>query len=670
MRFVLKTLWGACGAAVLSVGLAAADHSLGEVAARYEAGASVEALQQIDALVVRALDEVDVRKDLEVLLIRMLQPDATAEARLFACQRLAVVGTEASLAALGELLRSPDTVGMACLALANHPADRAGAVLRQALVRLEGTARIQVVSALGTRRDTGAVRALSGLASGSDLPTAEAAALALGRIANGPARRALAGLRRSPAVGMEAALDEAWLMVGEALVREGDRGGARRVYLGLLGPAHANAVRAGALEALLTLEPARAEALILRILRREDPDLLPDVALRPVAIAGVGRLGSAASGAVMAAELARLEVHERVFLIAALADLGARAPRDAMAAQLEDSSAEVRLAVIRAFARLNDPADVSVLAAAMVRSGSVSERRAVESALVQLPGGVATDQMILRVLRNGPVAGRAGLINVLAMRGTREAVPEFLRAIESPETPVARAAWQGLGRLATPDDLPGLLDRYVQLGAGVVRDDAEATLAQVLGRVSDPEGRARMITVRVASAGSVEGRTAYVRLLPIAGDGSALAAAREALLDSRVEVRDAGVRALAAWPTSAATDSLFELWRGSDSEAHRALALRGLVRLAGESNTRPSAELVVHYGRLLAATTTDEERKLILGALGGCGRADALELALEQLDQVGVKAEAGQAVRRIADAIKGTDREAAEAALKRVSGGP
>ena len=49
----------------------------------------------------------------------------------------------------------------------------------------------------------------------------------------------------------------------------------------------------------------------------------------------------------------------------------------------------------------------------------------------------------------------------------------------------------------------------------------------------------------------------------------------------------------------------------------RGLALRGLVRLAGEENAHPNAKLIEHYRQLLAGAHTDADLRLILGALGG-----------------------------------------------------
>jgi hypothetical protein len=103
---------------------------------------------------------------------------------------------------------------------------------------------------------------------------------------------------------------------------------------------------------------------------------------------------------------------------------------------------------------------------------------------------------------------------------------------------------------------------------------------------------------------------------------------------------------------------------GADS--HRALAFRGLVRLAREENLGTSDTLMERYRELINVAKSDEERKLILGALGGCGRPEALQLAVAQLANPAVRAEAEQAVGQIAAAIKEKHPQAAQAALRMI----
>lgn len=646
-------------------GMEAADLSQrGAEAAHYVSGQSAAALRGLDDALAQSSTDPDMRAALEQALIRMLEPEASPEAKLFACQRLSIVGTEASLPQLATLLRSEETVGMACLALANYPYAGADRVLRRALGDLTGNARIQVIAALGSRRDRGSSRALSRIARGDASAEAEAAMVALARIADRTARRTLAGLRERASDLSPARLDEATLLEAEALAADGELNQARELYESLLVPGHEDAARAGALQALLRLEPTRAEQRIHRLLRREEPSLAPDDVLRPVAIAAVGRLKSPTAGMLFAGELDRMPPFEQVLMIEALADLGPRCPRSALAAQLKSSSADVRLAVVRAFAGMKTGGDLAVFVEALAAARTMPERQAAEQALVDLPGGAATDEALLAQWAQAPLTARPGLLQALARRGAAKAIPALFEAAKSPEVEVARAGLQGLGRLAGPAELPALLDLYSGLPPGAVRDDAEGALARILGRTPDVAGRSQAVSAKLDAATDPGARVALIGVLPLAGGTQALEAARRAVASDDPAVRDAGVRALAQWKEADAVDDLVRLYQDPPLPTHRTLVLRGLVRLAGEGNGAADDALVAHYGKLLDMAVSDEDRRLILGALGGCAHPEALKLALEQRSRESVGAEAEQAVRRIADLIKGTHRELAEEALK------
>jgi hypothetical protein len=128
-------------------------------------------------------------------------------------------------------------------------------------------------------------------------------------------------------------------------------------------------------------------------------------------------------------------------------------------------------------------------------------------------------------------------------------------------------------------------------------------------------------------------------------------------------------RALAAWRGPAAWEPLLAVLKEPKNAAERSLAWRGLVRVAGEGNARPDAALMARYKLLFAAAQSDAERKLALNTLAGAAHPDALALALPLIEVPGVRGEAAQAARRIAEAIKRDHPKAAEEALIKIKGG-
>jgi HEAT repeat protein len=158
--------------------------------------------------------------------------------------------------------------------------------------------------------------------------------------------------------------------------------------------------------------------------------------------------------------------------------------------------------------------------------------------------------------------------------------------------------------------------------------------------------------------------------MPAIGDAKALEALKTACGDKEPRIREAAMRTLATWPDVAAWDMLMAICRQPESETARALAFRGVVRLASDLNAKPDVELIERYRKLMSVARNADDLKLILGALGGVAHPDALRPALSLLSTTSVRAEAELAVRKIAAAIKAQHPEAAREALQRLQPPP
>ncbi len=655
-------------AAVLLTGLAApAADSGADLAARaatYESGADVGPLREIDRQLLAAGGDTAKRAAVEAVLIRMLAPDATFEARRFACERIAVFGGDASLPALAPWLEREETAGIACFALGGLPSVKATEILRAALATAPRGARLQILGALGSRGDAGAVPALLATAHGADAGLAAAAIAALGRIPAAAARDALAALRREAKPETADAVTAASIKAADGLATAGDRAAAAAMYDEMLLVAKASNVRRGAFAALLRLDKDGGLARILALLSQEPPDVL----LSPVAIAHIPGLKASGASKKFGAMLSVLPAGAQVWMIEALA---LRADSDALRvihAQSGAAEPGLRRAALAATGRTGDASAVPILTKALAVAKAPEDIALAEEALVALRGGEATHKAIARAMRKADDATRLTLVGVLARRGAQTAVSDLLDVAGGSDPATARAAFQALAKVAGPSDLPVLLDRVLAVKDGALRPDAENAAARAMARVTEGPARSKAVLTLLAANPSVDGRCSLLRLLPVAGDAASLAALQSALGDGEARVRETAVRGLAAWPGAAAWDAMAGVYQRPESDTLRALALRGLVRMAGEMNAQPDARLVERYRQLLAGVRSDDDRKLILSSLAGAASPDALLLALPLLDIPGVRAEAALAVERMAGAVKATHPAAAQAALKKLRG--
>ena len=633
-----------------------------KAAASYESGQSMESLRRLEALARQSSGNRPLRDEVEAGLVRLLTMESTLEAKQFACHQLATFGTEASLPALAQLLETEATVALASQALTMHPSPKASEVLRQALPRLRGAARVQVISTLGDRQDAASVESLARLAKDQHTETATAAIHALGKIANAPARETIAALSRQLGKGErpELARDvfEASMSAAERLAAIGERAAAVAIYRDLLDPTQPDNVRRGAFEALLQLDPDGGEQRIVDTLGGTD------TLLKPVAIAGMRALRSPEASEKFAAALPGLPPQEQAWLVEALAGRRDAAARTAVERSVISTNALVRLAAIEAVGRASDVTAPALLSKALGKSADAKERTAIERALTGLRHDEESDNALIDELGHATGNVQASLIRVLARRGSRAAVPAILRATQQPD--VAGIAFQALASLATADDIPVLLGKLAERQDPDTRSEAEGAAAQALLKTDDPAVRTDAVLAALRHAEGVEPRSSLLRLLPVCATPDALSVLSAARQDSDPRVRDTAIRALIGWPDDRAWDPLAEILQRPSEEAHRVLALNALTRIAADGNAEPNARTVERYQALLEGARTDSDRKLVLGALAEAAHPGALTLALPLLSDPGVRAEAELAVKRIAESIKEEHPGVAADALDRL----
>jgi hypothetical protein len=199
-----------------------------EALAGFDWGNDAAPLAVIDAAVVTAHGDPALVADLEKRLAAVVAGTSSRAAKEYACRKLSMIGTKASVPVLVSRLGDADDSHMARFALERIPVPEAAAGLREALGSLRGDLRIGMISSLANRRDAASVGPLAAVL-GADAKTAAAAAAALGRIASTEAAAALAAATPQPGPVAEAVID-ARLACADALFAGGDRAAARAIY--------------------------------------------------------------------------------------------------------------------------------------------------------------------------------------------------------------------------------------------------------------------------------------------------------------------------------------------------------------------------------------------------------------------------------------------------------
>ncbi len=294
---------------------------------------------------------------------------------------------------------------------------------------------------------------------------------------------------------------------------------------------------------------------------------------------------------------------------------------------------------------------VPLLAETAART-SGAEQTAARSALGMLKGRAVDDEILALMARKPAEDVEAELVLAVGDRRIFPAKAAVAALLASPSPRVRLHALRALRAIGTPSDMDAVLDVLVKSDDDSQRAEAEKTMAVLAQKIASADRRASAIRARLSAAKDAHTRATLIGLLPLVGDDSALPLLRTLLENPDAGVFDAAVRALAAWPTSAARDDVFQLARDSRNETHRLLALGGLVRIIGLDRYRDPEAAVADLRQAAGFAWRPEEQRLVLAALVQFPCRDAVELARGFLREPSVAAEAQAAIEKIEVRLK------------------
>ena len=580
-----------------------------------------------------------------------LGPDSPAEARVWMLRRVQQFGRAEMVDCLAGLLGDEDErIGRCALrALKNNPAPEAVACLRGQLAKATtDEKRIAFINALGFREDAASVGAIAGHLGAKDELLVEAAAAALGKIGTADAAKALLAARAGKTDWLGDGVTDAALVCAEGLLDKGDKSPAVGVYETLLAPAENARTRVAALQGLAAAGNGKAAATAVAFLKSSD------LALQRGAIAALQAMPDAA-GKILAGALGDLPAGAKVMALTLLADYPGAAACDAVVGATKDKDEAVRIAAIAAAGRLGDARAVKLLAG-IAATTKGAEQGAARSALKGI-SGKGVDEAILAGVASGDTGARVALIEAVEARRTPGAVAALKTAARDEDSDVRAAAMKALGAVAVESDLPALADLLGGASDAKVAAAAAKAVVSLSGRLPDKDPCVTALLGVLPKAGS-EGAKAILGVLGKLGGPKALAAVRNAASGGNEAARDAAVRALTSWPGASAAPDLLGIAKNSSNRTHKVLALRGYVRIVGESQAPAAAKLGKLKGAMDLADG-EAEKKMVLSAVGNVAHKDALAFLEPYVEDKNLGAEAKAAGKAIRAALAGPMRVSA-----------
>jgi len=589
-------------------------------------------------------------------LIAVLRSDAATFNKAQACQRLALIGGKEAVPALAALLADERLSSYARFGLEPIPDPSVDDALRDALGKLHGRLLAGVVNSIGVRRDVKAVGALTKLANDPTSEVAPVALAALGQIATFEATETLQRALASGSAAVRGAAADACLVSVERLLAQGKREESVRLCDAVRRANVPKPCRVAATRGAILARQSAGLPLLLEQLKVGDNDLF-GVALRTSRELPGGDVTRS-----LVAELDSLPPARQVLLIRAIGDRQDAAALPAMRKRAAAGPKEIRLAAIHVLGQMGDASAVTVLLEAAV-SGEPVLAQAAQASLKKLRGSTV-EAAIVRHLDRGDPGARALLLDLVAQHAIASALPAVLKAADDPNEQVRLAAIKTLGRIVGLKEIALLTHRLLAAKSPQETAALQETLKVACLRTPDRDACAGKLLDCLPNA-PIASKCFLIELLGSVGGGRALKGVSAAAEDANEDLQDAATRVLGEWMSADAAPELLKLAKTLRNDKLRIRALRGYIRIVRQMNL-PADEKLAMCEAAFGAAQRDEERRLVLAALGRVASAKAISLVVPHLANPALAEDAAAAALAIGEKIVQTDPRVVADAMQRV----
>ncbi|GEM_PF-201308 len=581
------------------------------------------------------------RAEAELLTV-LAASEATYAGKQYVCRVLRQIGSEQCVPVLAKLLTDAKLSHMARVALQHNACVEAGAALRAALAEVEDeNLKIGMIGSLGARGERGSVSQIGSYLTSDNAVLSGAAIRALGHIGGKEAAAILA--TADVADSLRALQADSVLMCADSLLAAGERADAKAYYGKLTTAGTASMVRVAAYRGMIRTNPQDAATVIGTMVKDSD---------RKIQQAAGKFISEVPSGQAVTKRLAKMltttNAPGQIVLLAALAERGDGAAVSEVVPLAKSKEEAVRVEAVRALGVLGGADQVALLAA--LSTGDDVTANTAFASLGRLTGSDVPAALNRVVSSKSSAAQRKRVIEAIEARRETGSLSTLLQATKDSDGEVRLAAIKALGELGTQQELPALVEIMIASSVTGEQSVLQTALTNLVGRLaalgSDLEQAGEPIVSGLKRANSM-GKVNLMPLLPRLGSAKALAALRGELGGS-VDVKKAAVRALSEWPDTSPMADLLQLAKNETDMVNHVLALRGFIRLAGQSSNDKAAAQVASFGAAMDTARRVDEKRLVLAGLSNVRAKAALALAAGFLEESGLEADAATAVAKIA----------------------
>lgn len=569
---------------------------------------------------------------LEKQFIELLKNKNTPlAAQQYICDRLSMMGTNASVKILAKLLQEKEASEFARFALERIPGEKSSEALRKSVKKLHDDSQIGMITSLGIRRDEKAVNLLSKFVLGKDEKVATAAARALGEIGSNLAIGSLTNAKTKTKNPVRANIVDALLNAADRQLQNGNKSTAAAIYRSLNAEGETRSIRSAAARGSILAASGNEAELLIKILNDDDPSL------HKAAFSAIRSLPAQTDLQAVVEVLKKSPDAVKIPLLASLAFHKQPAITAAAMGYAEHENPAVKKAALLALQKVGVPSSVELLANEISLNNSFS---ADAKSSLYLMRGEDIDQAVLAAIPMAEAKIKVELLKSVVERGIRESGAVVLAAMEDENPRVRLQAARVLQVVGQPEILPQLIALLQKSEIQSVRSALEKTVIAVAKRSQNSEQTNDLLLQALQSAESTNSAAALMKTIAELGQEKSLPVLTGYLGSNNSDLGSAAIQALGVWPDSQPASSLFKIANSKKKSSHQILALRSYAQLKSRENPALVQGLETDFSRAMNLAANLNEQKRVLAALANVPSIGALKLAQSYTNNLEMKTDA------------------------------
>lgn len=585
--------------------------------------------------------DLSAMKETEKMMLQFLQSDATFTGKQFICKHLSTIATSESVPVMKKMLMDPNTAEMALHVLEKIPDPAASRIMIHSIQKSDPKIKVAIINSLGVRRYDKAVKVLAKHVYDKDPMISESALHALGAIGSDESAELLNVASKILASDLKWKAMDAWLKCADRFAGENKKIEARKIYEKVSGTNPPLFIQKAALRGMFLTTTEDPVDFIIEHLKSDAPEILPAL------ISLIYELPAQSNPVRIYYEETGLSEINQLYLFTAIASHGDPSFNKIIKEAIHSENDEMRMAGLKAIAKSGHSSDILFIAekASMLRG---TERDLARESLYTMSDPDA-NKSILSAIEEADPKIKVELIRSIGERNISSAVDLLLDLSAYPDPAVRAESIEALGKIAMPDDLPGMIQVLVNSSSERERKMTETAIYLVTQKMPDDARKSKDILMILPAVKDPVILNSCISIIGDIGDNQDYPVLKEYLYSDHPDVQLSTIRALSNWPDATPKQDLKTIVETTEDISKHTLALRGYIQvvIVDEILSEDQKFNEIHHAFNIASSA--DEQKIVLSGLGKITSPESLKFAISLLNNPNLIREAEAAVMSIAD---------------------